>query len=143
MKQLKGFTLIELIIVIALIGILATFVVANFLGVKQRARDTQRKSDLRQVQSAFELYRTDVGTYPASLPACGAALTSGTNTYMQKFPCDPSSASAYGYTIAGSVYYLRACLENANDSQKDSVQNNPNPPSACAASTVSFTVTNP
>ena len=55
----KGFTLVELLIVVAIIGILSTLLMANFIGVRQRARDAQRKADLRQIQSALELYRSD------------------------------------------------------------------------------------
>src|SRR5437588_640087 len=71
----KGFTLIELLVVIAIIGILATIVMVNVLSVRSRARDTQRKSDIRQIQSALELYRADQGSYPNGLPACNSALT--------------------------------------------------------------------
>lgn len=55
----KGFTLIELLVVLVIIASLATLLTANFVGVRQRGRDAQRKSDLRQIQSAFELYRAD------------------------------------------------------------------------------------
>ena len=63
-----GFTLIELLVVIAIIGILTTFLVANFVGVKSRARDGQRKSDLRNIQAALEIYRSDKSVYPSSIP---------------------------------------------------------------------------
>jgi len=66
----KGFTLIELLIVIVIIGVLATLLMTNFVGVRQRGRDAQRKSDLRQIQAALELYRADVGQYPEALPVC-------------------------------------------------------------------------
>lgn len=120
----KGFTLIELLIVIVIIGVLSSFLVTNYVGVRMRARDTQRKSDLRQIQSALEIYRSDVGAYPAALPGCNLPLVSGGVTYMQKRPCDPNAAPypAYRYTSAApnSTYTLRACLENGNDQQKDS-----------------------
>lgn len=119
----KGFTLIELLIVVAIIGILATLLMANFIGVRQRARDAQRKSDIRQIQSALEIYRSDNGSYPATLPLCGNPLVYGTNTYMTKIPCDPSGSTYYNggnYYYSGSggtTYTLGACLENTADSQ--------------------------
>ncbi len=122
-KNIKGFTLVELLIVIAIIGVLSALLMANFVGVRQRARDAQRKSDLRQVQSALELYRSDLGLYPTTQngPDCDAALSSGTTTYMTKVPCDPTNTSFYSgsyyYYSDGSVYYLVACLENSSDSQ--------------------------
>src|SRR3990167_9460895 len=60
----RGFTLIELLVVIAIVGLMSGFLVANFIGIKQRARDGQRKSDLRQIQAALELYRSDNASYP-------------------------------------------------------------------------------
>lgn len=134
----KGFTLIELLIVIAIIGVLATLLMVNFVGVRQRARDAQRKSDLRQIQSALELYRSDQGSYPTTLPACAGSLTAGGNTYMQTIPCDPLGGG-YTFTSNGTTYSILACLENVNDSQKDSANSSP-----CTGTTNwSYTVQNP
>ena len=122
-KSIKGFTLVELLIVIAIIGVLSALLMANFIGVRQRARDAQRKSDLRQIQSALELYRSDLGLYPTTQngPACDTAFSSGTTIYMAKVPCDPTNSSFYNsnyyYYSDGSVYYVVACLENSSDSQ--------------------------
>lgn len=139
----RGFTLVELLIVVAIIGILATLLSANFIGVRQRARDGQRKSDLRQIQSALELYRSDQASYPNVIPSpnCPPALKSpdcSTSTYMQKIPIDPAGAS-YTYSSNGTIYSLIACLENGNDSQKDAANVAP-----CNGTTnFSYTVQNP
>lgn len=138
-KNIKGFTLVELLIVVGIIGILATLLMANFIGVRQRARDAQRKSDLRQIQSALELYRSDLGIYPVtgSFPSCGSALTGGASTYMAKIPCDPLGGSHTYTSASGASYTIRTCLENLNDAQKDTTD-------ICSStSTVSFTVQNP
>lgn len=123
----KGFTLIELLIVIAIIGVLAALLMVNFVGIRQRARDAQRKSDLRQIQSALEIYRADSSSYPLSLPGCGLPFSANGTTYMQKVPCDPLNSGSYIYTyVSGSgntTYSLYACLENVNDSQKDTANN--------------------
>ena len=135
-----GFTLIELLIVVAIIGILATLLMTNFIGVRQRARDAQRKADVRQMQSALELYRSDSGSYPASdanhrlgsspCPTPSSFKSAdGTSTYMQTVPCDPLGTSyyhsgSYYYTSAnGSTYTIYACLENATDSQGQNIPN--------------------
>jgi general secretion pathway protein G len=118
----KGFTLIEVIIVIALVSILSTAMIMIINPVQQfkKARDAQRKSDLRQLQAALELYRADNAAYPAALPACNASFT-GTNgaVYLQKVPCDPkNTATMYKYALSGTTgYTLYGCLENTNDTQ--------------------------
>ncbi len=133
----KGFTLIELLIVISIIGVLASLLMANFIGVRQRARDAQRKADLRQLQASLELYRADIGSYPYSeltnpLPS-GVCLDEdledencNSTVYMQEIPKDPMGDSQaynsgdYCYDDLGSGgtrYYILACLENSNDSQ--------------------------
>lgn len=149
----RGFTLIELLIVVAIIGVLTSFLVANFIGVKQRSRDAQRKSDLRNIQAALEIYRSDKGSYPPnsgsdSFPStCGSEFKIGGTVYMQKIPCDPLSdplnlttpfTYLYKYTTVTKGYTLIACLENANDSQGDS-SNNPR----CTGGSVSYTLSNP
>jgi type II secretion system protein G len=139
----KGFTLIELLIVLAIVGTLTSILMVNFLGARERGRDAERKSEMRQMQTAFEMYRADQGTYPpAPLPACDATLAVGATTYMQKVPCDPSNTGqhVYRYTTTGSTYTLSACLENERDGQKDTVNN----ATICTGTTNwSITFTNP
>jgi len=143
----KGFTLIELLVVLAIIGILTSFLLANLVGAKARARDGERKSDLRQIQAALELYRADQSAYPPQpLPNCGTPLPapSGGTVYMQKIPCDPLNTGQYVYTYVqtggGTGYNLITCLENVNDSQKDKV----NDTTACSGNTNwSYTLNNP
>lgn len=140
----KGFTLIELLIVIAIIGILSSFLMSNFIGVRQRARDAQRKSDLQQIRSALEMYRADQGSYPTALATCGVGISlqfgSPAVTYMQKIPCDPSTNKPYGYSSASpySAYSLSACLENTNDLD---AKNGGNCPAGAAG--LNYTLTQP
>lgn len=141
-KNSRGFTLIELLIVIAIIGILSTLLTANFIGVRQRSRDATRKSNLRQIQSALELYRSDQGSYPTNVPNCTNSMMSpdcATTTYMQKVPTDPTSSAYYSYSSNGTTYTLIACLENANDSDKDATNVSP----CNGTSNFSFTLKNP
>ncbi|PIT89374.1 MAG: hypothetical protein COU27_00565 [Candidatus Levybacteria bacterium CG10_big_fil_rev_8_21_14_0_10_36_7] len=126
-RRIRGFTLIELLVTVSIISILATFLMANFIGIRQRGRDAQRKSDVRQLQSALELWRSDNGIYPASIASCGSALTTGGVTYMQKIPCDPLGTGTYNggnyyYPASdGLTYTIAACLENIKDPQGTSV----------------------
>lgn len=139
----KGFTLIELLVVISVIAVLTTLLMVNFVGIRQRGRDGQRKSNLYSIQSALELYRADNGSYPLTnaFPQCGDSLESGGAIYMQEVPCDPLTDARYTYTSTdGASYTLTACIENENDADKDSeaqyTASNCTTPS-------SFTLTNP
>lgn len=118
-KLLRGFTIIELLVVIAIIGILIGFSAINLAGVRQRGRDGQRKADLKAIQSAFELYRTDQRQYPATLPSCGNPLEVGASRYLTAMPCEHRPGwEAYIYTPSGTppqAYTLTACLENTHD----------------------------
>lgn len=114
-RKETGFTIVELLIVIVVIGILAAIVIVAFNGVQGRAKDTQRDSDLKSVQKALELYYIDNGGYPRC-NATGANLSpfansSGTITaclsddlipkYIGSLPKDPTSDGAqYEYRYA-------------------------------------------
>ncbi len=121
----KGFTLIEILVVVAIIAVLAAITVPNYLSARERARDAQRKSDLKQVQNALELYKDGQATlgYPAALPTPGQPFTGtdsdgGTITYLRKMPGDPIGTYPYVYNQTSNITYtLTACLENKNDRQ--------------------------
>lgn len=61
----SGFTIVELLIVIVVIGILATLVIVTFSGVQQKARDTKRQTDVKALASQLEVYYANNGSYPA------------------------------------------------------------------------------
>lgn len=60
----QGFTIVELLIVIVVIGILATLVITTYNGVQQKARDTKRKTDINAIQGQVEAYQAQNGKYP-------------------------------------------------------------------------------
>lgn len=131
-KVQQGFTLIEMLVVVSLIGVLTTLITANLNSARQRGRDTQRKSDLRNIQTALRLYYQDFQAFPANtsggeISGCGASGTSicawgesweaGINTYMSVLPKDPLPGQAYRYQVTADreSYTLDACLENKSD----------------------------
>lgn len=115
-----GLTLIELIIVMALIAILSTAIWGNFFTSLTKGRDSRRKQDLDAVTKSLELYYNDNRSYP--LPTIinwGAAFTNLSDSsviYMQKLPVDPAYPNAnYCYASDGTYYKIYANLENQND----------------------------
>lgn len=63
-QRQSGFTIVELLIVIVIIGILAGLVITTFTGIQQRARNSERQTDLRALSSQLEAYYTKNGSYP-------------------------------------------------------------------------------
>lgn len=117
-KQTRGFTLIELLVVIAIIGILSSVVLASLNTARTKARDTVRKSDLKQLQTALALYYTDNGSYPSGgwrgAVSYGGYGTGASGyipglvpTYISVLPLDPKgSLDGYLYLSDGINYKL-------------------------------------
>lgn len=74
-KNNKGFTIVELLIVIIVIGILAAIAIVAYNGVTQKSRDTENKSNARQVINAVAAYNSEKGEWPANAGAAKTALT--------------------------------------------------------------------
>lgn len=134
----KGFTLVEILIVIMIMGVLISVIVVNFAEARRKARDGRRKADLRQLQSALEMYKADYSTrtqptYPYLRYGAAGPVGPSTNPpgyqflaelqtygYVSSLPKDPSSPdySKYYYiyrSLDGVTYLLCAYLENASD----------------------------
>ena len=117
--------MIELLVVIAIIGILATIVLVSLNSARQKARDTRRVSDIRQVALALEMYYDDHTSsgYPA-VTDCTAANWTGelttalAPTYVTVVPADPVNSGSNVYMYAGTAtdYTLYAYLENTANS---------------------------
>ena len=76
----QGFTLIEIIVVVVIIGILATLIAPKFLGRTDDARITKAKNDIKALESALELYKLDNYTYPTTDQGLEALVTLPTAT---------------------------------------------------------------
>lgn len=130
----KGFSLIELLVVITIIAALVAVALPNFLGARQRAKDAKKKAELRELKSALRLYYNDFNSYPGGtgtvINGCGATGTSacaqtgpfqagpggGETVYMKNLPAD------YWYNrhplkpTDTDDFLAKATLENASDS---------------------------
>lgn len=121
MKNNSAFTLIELVIVMALIAILATAIWGNFFTSLTKGRDSRRKQDLDGVAKSLELYYNDNKAYPLPTQILwGTAFyhpRDSTVIYMQKLPQDPSfpTSNYCYYTADGTYYKIYANMENQND----------------------------
>lgn len=93
MRQGRGFTLIELIVVVAIIGILATIAVPAMKTAPQRAREAALKEDLFTLRSAIDQFHGDRGRYPTSLEEL---VSMG---YVRRMPVDPVTRSADTWVV--------------------------------------------
>lgn len=128
-KNKKGFTLIELLVVIAIIGLLSTLAVVALQNARQKSRDAKRVGDIKQIQTALDLYFADANSYPVEAAGkvlgvdykalCAAgfladASCGGTTAYMAQIPQNPSpGGTAYTYTGSVSDYSITFTLEGA------------------------------
>jgi general secretion pathway protein G len=94
----RGFTLLEIMIVVVIIGLLAAFVAPKFLGNVDTARVNRSKSDIRGIETALNLYRLDNFKYPSTEQGLDALVTNPGETvapnwktggYLNRVPVDP------------------------------------------------------
>lgn len=143
----KGFTLVELLVVIAIIGLLSTLAVVALGSARSKARDARRISDIKQVQTALELYYADQGAYPIVNPTevrIGVEGTTdvltdkgfedatsavGTIIYMGKVPINFASPATEGYDYLsdanGSTYTISFEIEGTVSGLSGVVSANP------------------
>ncbi len=96
----QGFTLIELLVVIAIIGMLSSVVLASMNSARVKARDARRLADMKQIQTALELYNSDYNRYPPA--PSGSRVENMTSTlvtpgYIPALPKDPKYTGSSGY----------------------------------------------
>src|ERR1700722_10957228 len=99
MQKSAGFTLIEVMVVVVILGILAAIIVPKIMSRPEQARIVKVKQDILAIQSALDLYKLDNGTYPSTDQGLDALVTKPTaqpvprnwksDGYLQELPVDP------------------------------------------------------
>ena len=124
-SNLTGFTLMELLVVISIIGFLASMAIFALNNTRMKARDAKRRADLVQIQKAIEMYFLDNSYYPL----CGGSVCSTTGyagdmrnlaiipAYVAKMPLDPTNVNGFygyyyarGYRKTGSASFTNTTL---------------------------------
>lgn len=129
----RGFTLIELMVVIAIICLLAAIVLMSVAGSRSKARDAQRLADVQELANSLELYANETGHYPVSATTtecvrAGNWIPDGanyywSNKYLPVQPRDPAEncaanpPQAFSYQSNGNSYGITLSLENLPGSQ--------------------------
>ena len=113
-----GFTLIEVMIVVSVVGFLG-FLVINFTATQIfKGNDAKRKADLNRIQIALEEFEKDKNCYPQSV---SCTVSGSLVPYLSKIPCDQTTNLSYDYRPLGvnpscpSYYTLSATLQNSKD----------------------------
>ncbi|MEJ6591822.1 MAG: type II secretion system major pseudopilin GspG [SAR86 cluster bacterium] len=99
MNRARGFTLIEIMVVVVILGILGSLIVPNIIGRPDEARATAARADIEAIGNALELYRLDNGDYPSTDQGLEALVTQPSGYpeprrwnpegYLKKLPVDP------------------------------------------------------
>jgi len=127
----KGFTLLEILIVIALIGVLTAFGLASYTATQKTARNSRRAADLKVIQNSLETYYGDTTAYP------GASCDPGITYLPQGMPKDPKTNIVYApASCTTSAYCFCADMEGGSGSNSDGECN------FAAATKTHFCVTN-
>lgn len=110
-KHKRGFTLVELLVVIVVLAVLAAIVLPKFMNSGNRSKESALRSDLKLVRNAVSLFQADTGSYPNTLADLSEATVANVKVaggtavktsdwhgpYLESVPTDPISGNALGY----------------------------------------------
>lgn len=113
----RGFTLVELMVVVAIVALLASIVIPNYVHSRAQAAVAQSEANMKQIATALELFHTDFLQYPAGAGAtvgpelfappqggnAGGAVPGGGNNYMNATPTNAVQRKPYLYTLVAGT----------------------------------------
>jgi prepilin-type N-terminal cleavage/methylation domain-containing protein len=128
----KGFTLIEMLIVITIIALLASLILVGMGGARAKTRDSRRVADLHNIMNALELYYAKNGVYPEGTYSSSTSwdtfrtILTGAGIGVSRVPQDPLNNTTYYYQYGGTTtdYVLGALLEQEDAVLKDDIDGN-------------------
>ena len=124
----KGFTLVELLVVITIIAVLSTIGIVMYTTVQRNARDAKRIGDMQAISKALEMYKSVNGSYPTtsaiSIASNWDTFAAALSPYMQSLPKDPTNSDnwttgkfyKYHTNDTGTFYQVAASLEMVSQS---------------------------
>ncbi len=134
-KRERGFTLIEMMVVVAIIAILVALLVPNFVRARAQAQTAACEANLKEIATALELYDTDNQSYPNfNGTALGQSADPSFSQYLQQIPVDPAAGPGKYYSVtvnaasaSGPATYSITCpgvhdpatLQNVNSGTSD------------------------
>jgi general secretion pathway protein G len=117
LKGREGFTLIEIMVVVFILGLLVTLVAPKIIGRSDEARRTKAAADIKAIEQALHLYKLDNGSYPTTEQGLKALVTKpdsgiipvrwNPDGYLEKVPFDPWGRS-YIYLSNGDKFILKS-----------------------------------
>ena len=120
MKNFKGFTFVELLVVITIIGVIFAAGIVSFTTITTRSRDARRKADLEAIRQSLEICRSLTGSYPVNISSnvtCSVGVVLLAVTPIDPKPCGgPPVVSAYTYSRPTTITYTLSapCFENGS-----------------------------
>lgn len=140
MRKISGFSLIEILIVIFIIGVLVTITTVAGRGARLVGRNNQRRNELEQIRSALEVWRSDNSTYPTAGGEAETVLTGLVADYLPKVPVDPLPNDFIYYYVSsgGLTYQLCAHLEGTTADIGGNCNN-----ASCGDNNCNYQVVNP
>ncbi len=116
----KGFTILELMLVVAIIAMLTIFIWVSYSSAREKSRDARRMQDIHEISNALNLYNSSNGQFPAMTETITGeddfSQELEANNSMPTVPADPLNTGTYQYTYtdngtSGKFYELGFCLE--------------------------------
>lgn len=111
-KKQRGFTLLEILVVISIIGILVAMGAAAYSTAQQKSRNARRRGDIQAIQKAQEQYYAANNSAYASITGSTCSDSGSLAAYVTPFPTDPRPTSSYSCASSSTAYCACALLES-------------------------------